>query len=83
MECQSIVGVSTLGTKRFASVKGRVAMSEMTHHEAGYDATTHDGSIRGLSYSKSHRKGGGSHPQLHKKRKRVAPTIAQSIRDKE
>ena len=61
MDCQSIVGVSTLGTKRFASVKGGVAISEMTQHEAGYDATTHTGSIRGLSYSKSYHKGGGSH----------------------
>ena len=48
MDYQS-VGISTLGTKRFASVKGGVAMSE-----AGFEATTGTCSIRGLSYSKSH-----------------------------
>ena len=57
IESQSMAGVSTLGTKRFASVKGGVAISELlTNHNTGehpgFDATTNN-SMNALSYSKS------------------------------
>ena len=83
MECQSMAGASTVNTKRYASVRGGVAISEMTRHHM----ETTSNAMRAFSVSKSQhggtRHGGSQYQQQRRRKKRTAPTIAESMRNKE